>query len=103
MPSSRAPQGIQFDSPLQRQWMSRSSNGRIARNAATVAGASASSKRARKVNPAAQILSTPGRYRDASQRASVFRSAWVIPVAFASGIAAESTATEPISVAADSI
>src|SRR5262245_25206552 len=38
--------------------MIRSSNGRIARNAATVAGASASSKRARNVKPEATISST---------------------------------------------
>src|SRR4051794_37837489 len=57
MPSSRSPHGIQFDSPLQRQWMIRSSKGRIALNAATVAGASSSSQRARKVIPAATISS----------------------------------------------
>src|SRR6185312_7516651 len=55
IPSSRSPHGIQLDSPLQRQWMIRSSNGRIALNAATVAGAPASSQRARKTIPAATI------------------------------------------------
>src|SRR3954470_23718336 len=59
MPSSRSPHGIQFDSPLQRQWMMRSSKGRIAVNAATVAGASAASQRAWKVIPAATISSIP--------------------------------------------
>src|SRR5579884_3268032 len=58
MPKSRSPQGIQFDSPLQRQWMIRSSIGRDARNAATVAGASSSSQRATKRIPAATISST---------------------------------------------
>ena len=74
--------------------MIRSSNGRIARNAATVAGASASSKRARKVKPAATISSMrrtlPG--RDPVARASplVVRSCCV---AFPSGIVCVSTAT----------
>src|SRR5438105_13589830 len=58
MPRSRSPHGIQFDSPLQRQWMIRSSNGRIARNAATVFGARSSSNRATKWRPAALISST---------------------------------------------
>ena len=58
MPKSRSPHGIQFDSPLQRQWMIRSSIGRIALNAATVFGASSSSQRATKRIPAATISST---------------------------------------------
>src|SRR3954453_6478910 len=58
MPKSRVPQGIQFDSPLQRQWMIRSSIGSDALNAATVAGASSSSQRATKRIPAATISST---------------------------------------------
>src|SRR5262249_53988660 len=62
MPRSRSPHGIQFDSPLQRQWMMRSSNGRIALNAATVLGASASSKRAANHRPDATISSTLGSY-----------------------------------------
>src|SRR3954468_12254464 len=58
MPKSRAPHGIQFDSPLQRQWMMRSSSGRLALNAATVFGAASSSQRATKRMPAATISST---------------------------------------------
>src|SRR5580765_8899609 len=58
MPKSRLPHGIQFDSPLQRQWMIRSSIGRLALNAATVFGASSSSQRATKRIPAATISST---------------------------------------------
>src|SRR5438128_12635178 len=58
MPKSLSPQGIQFDSPLQRQWMIRSSIGRLALNAATVFGASSSSQRATKRIPAATISST---------------------------------------------
>src|SRR5690348_992993 len=58
MPKSRVPHGIQFDSPLQRQWMIRSSIGSDALNAATVFGASSSSQRATKRMPAATISST---------------------------------------------
>src|SRR4051794_6179359 len=58
MPKSRSPHGIQFDSPLQRQWMIRSSSGREALNASTVFGASPSSQRATKRIPAATISST---------------------------------------------
>src|SRR3954468_24237491 len=58
MPKSRSPHGIQFDSPLQRQWMIRSSSGRLALKAATVCGASSSSQRATKRIPAATISST---------------------------------------------
>src|SRR5947199_2542571 len=58
MPKSRSPHGIQFDSPLQRQWMMRSSSGRLALKAATVFGASSSSQRATKRMPAATISST---------------------------------------------
>src|SRR5215471_5237814 len=58
MPKSRVPHGIQFDSPLQRQWMIRSSIGSDALNAATVFGASSSSQRATKRIPAATISST---------------------------------------------
>src|SRR5437764_7891748 len=58
IPKSRSPHGIQFDSPLQRQWMIRSSSGRLALNAATVFGASSSSQRATKRMPAATISST---------------------------------------------
>src|SRR3954468_9096297 len=58
MPKSRVPHGIQFDSPLQRQWMIRSSIGSDALNAATVCGASSSSQRATKRIPAATISST---------------------------------------------
>src|SRR3954451_1759886 len=58
MPKSRVPHGIQFDSPLQRQWMIRSSIGSDALNAATVLGASSSSQRATKRIPAATISST---------------------------------------------
>ncbi len=60
MPKSRSPHGIQFDSPLQRQWMIRSSSGRLALNAAHVFGASSSSQRATKRIPAATISSTRG-------------------------------------------
>src|SRR5690242_18281976 len=58
MPKSRSPQGIQFASPLQRQWMIRSSIGRLALKAATVFGASSSSQRATKRMPAATISNT---------------------------------------------
>src|SRR5512146_2334658 len=58
MPKSRVPHGIQFDSPLQRQWMILSSIGSDALNAATVFGASSSSQRATKRIPAATISST---------------------------------------------
>src|SRR4051794_1557458 len=58
MPKSRVPHGIQFDSPLQRQWMIRSSIGSDALNAATVLGASSSSQRATNRIPAATISST---------------------------------------------
>src|SRR4051812_5767981 len=58
MPKSRSPHGIQFDSPLQRQWMIRSSSGRLALKAATVFGASSSSQRATKRIPAATISNT---------------------------------------------
>src|SRR3954449_10384827 len=58
MPKSRSPHGIQFDSPLQRQWMIRSSSGSDALNAATVFGARSSSQRATKRIPAATISST---------------------------------------------
>src|SRR5436305_4223268 len=59
IPKSRSPHGIQFDSPLQRQWMIRSSSGRLALKAATVCGASSSSHRATKRIPAATISNTP--------------------------------------------
>src|SRR4051794_2965991 len=62
MPKSRSPHGIQFDSPLQRQWMIRSSIGSDALNAATVLGASSSSHRATKRIPAATISSTARPY-----------------------------------------
>ena len=55
MPSSRSPNGIQFDSPLQRQWMIFDSSGSRRRNAATVSGAASSSKRATKRNSPAAI------------------------------------------------
>src|SRR5436309_7443258 len=58
MPKSLSPHGIQFDSPLQRQWMIRSSSGRLALKAATVFGASSSSQRATKRIPAATISNT---------------------------------------------
>src|SRR3954453_5418307 len=58
MPKSRSPHGIQFDSPLQRQWMMRSSSGRLALKADTVSGASSSSQRATKRIPAATISNT---------------------------------------------
>src|SRR5436305_8045772 len=58
IPKSRSPHGIQFDSPLQRQWMMRSSSGRLALKAATVFGASSSSQRATKRMPAVTISST---------------------------------------------
>src|SRR5438132_507631 len=58
IPSSRSPMGIQPPSPLQRTWMICDSSGRRRRNAPTVAGASASSGRARNENPPAEISST---------------------------------------------
>src|SRR5215831_15565436 len=66
MPRSRSPHGIQLDSPLQRQWMMRSSSGRIDLNAATVLGASTSSNRATNRRPEATISSTPGTYTSGS-------------------------------------
>ena len=45
-PKSRSPSGTQTASPLQRTWIAWLSNGMALRNAATVLGASFSSKRA---------------------------------------------------------
>ena len=88
MPRSRSPHGIQFDSPLQRQWMIRSSNGRIPRKASTVRGADSSSQRATKRHPGGDdlehgaSLSGSRRYRGHPGEPSASRSASVISVAF---------------------
>src|SRR4051812_29194179 len=67
MPKSRSPHGIQFDSPLQRQWMIRSSSGSDALKAATGFGASSSSQPATKRIPAATTSSTSRTYRGRSR------------------------------------
>src|SRR5437763_4234729 len=73
MPKSLSPQGIQFDSPLHRQWMIWSSIGRLALNAATVFGASSSSQRATKRIPAATISSTRERLPALGRKAEAER------------------------------
>ena len=94
MPSSRSPKGIQFDSPLQRQWMIFESSGSSRRNDATVAGAASSSKRATKrKSPACDLDHGPTLAPCSIQRPSSSRSASVIPVAFPSGITFVRTAS----------
>src|SRR5919106_922024 len=57
MPTSRSPIGIHVPSPDQRTWMIRDSSGSSPRKAATVCGASSSSKRALNSKPPASISS----------------------------------------------